>query len=258
MSSHPLSFFSFISLHDPGPDDHRRYNQWHQLDHRPENLALPGIAGGERWRRPADCKRMSAGTSEQSDVDYIAMYWFREPVERSVREWEQLGADSFQWGRGPMIPGVRRTLLAFFRPIKGYSALSSLVSPEAIPHRPNRGLHLTLTRYAEPLGAQTHEEYRLQDQVLMPELLRLPGVAGAWTFALDHHQDNALGLRSQQASDSAGALRLRLLYLDEDPLDTTTRVRQRTAEIRESVTQPSIGETVLDTPLRSITAWVDW
>lgn len=258
MSTYPLAFFSFISLHEPGPDDHRRYNQWHQLDHRPENLALPGVAGGERWRRPADCKEMSAGTSEQSDVDYVAMYWFREPVERSVREWEQLGADSFQWGRGPMIPGVRRTLLAFFRPIKGYSAPSSLVSPEAIPHRPNRGLHLTLTRHPDPLGARTHEEYRLQDQVVIPELLRLPGVAGAWTFALDRHQDNALGLRSQQASDSAGALRLRVLYLDDDPLDTTMRVRQRIAEMQESATSPSIGETVLDTPLRSITAWVDW
>lgn len=201
---------------------------------------------------------MSTGTPEQSDVDYVAMYWFREPVDRSVREWEQLGADSFQWGRGPMIPGVRRTLLAFFRPVKGYSAPSSLVSPQAIPHRPNQGLHLTLTRYPDPLGADTHEEYRLQDRVVIPELLQVPGVAGAWTFALDRHQDNGLGLRSQEASDKAGALRMRLLYLDDDPVATTAQVRVRTAEINGSTTRPDPGETVLDTPLRVINPWLDW
>ncbi|ORA82698.1 hypothetical protein BST28_03220 [Mycolicibacter kumamotonensis] len=258
MADCPLVFFSFISLHNAGPDDHRRYNEWHQLDHRPENLALPGVAAGERWRRPPDCKEISTATAEQESVDYVAMYWFREPVERSVREWEQLGADSVQWGRGPMIPGVRRTLLAFFRPVKGYSAPSSLVSPAAIPYRPNQGLHLTLTRYHDPLGTDTHEQYRLDDQVVIPELLRLPGVAGAWTFTLDRHQDNAMGLRSQEASDTAGALRMRLLYLDDDPLVTTARVRDRTAEIRGSRTLPGLGEIVLDTPLRAINPWLDW
>lgn len=258
VSACPLAFFSFIALDSPSPADHRRYNEWHQLDHRPENLALPGVAAGERWRRSGDCKQMSSGTTEQDDIDYVAMYWFRDPVERSVVEWEQLGADSFQWGRGPMLPGVRRTLLAFFRPVKGYSAPSSLVSPEAIPHRPNRGLHLTLTCYTDPLGADTHEQYRLQDQVVIPELLRLPGVAGAWTFSLDRHQRNALGLRSQEASDRPGQLRMRLLYLEQDPLDTTTRIRDRTAEMAGPTMPQSLGEVVLDTPLRSITAWLDW
>lgn len=55
-----------------------------------------------------------------------------------------------------MIPGVRRTLLAFFRPVKGYAAASALVSPGVIPYRPNRGLHLTMTRFAEPYGADAH------------------------------------------------------------------------------------------------------
>ena len=49
MKDCPLVFFSFAALDDPGPDHHRRYNEWHQLDHRPENLALPGVAWGDRW-----------------------------------------------------------------------------------------------------------------------------------------------------------------------------------------------------------------
>ena len=121
----PLVFFSFVALDNPEPDLHRRYDEWHQLDHRPENLALPGVAWGDRWARTAGCRADSIADPEQADTDYVAMYWFRNPVAQAVGEWEQLGVDSFEWGRGPMIPGVRRTLLAFFRPVKGYAAESS-------------------------------------------------------------------------------------------------------------------------------------
>nr|MDT0523290.1 hypothetical protein [Streptomyces sp. DSM 41633] len=177
----PLVFFSFVALDGGGAEEHRRYNEWHQLDHRPENLALPGIAWGDRWSRPAACRGVSMAEPGQADTDYVAMYWFRSPVEQSVREWEELGADSFQWGRGPMIPGVRRTVLAFFRPVKGYAAASALVSPGVIPYRPNRGLHLTMTRFAEPYGADAHEHHQWEDRVAIPALLELDGVAGAWT-----------------------------------------------------------------------------
>ncbi|ANH36663.1 hypothetical protein I601_0209 [Nocardioides dokdonensis FR1436] len=43
-----LVFFSFIRLEEGSAEDHRAYNRWHQLDHRPENLALPGVAWGDR------------------------------------------------------------------------------------------------------------------------------------------------------------------------------------------------------------------
>jgi hypothetical protein len=84
-----------------------------------------------------------------------------------------------------MIPGVTRTLLTCFRPVKGYAAASSLVSPGVIPYRPNRGLHLTMNRFDEPLGPDAHEHHRWEDRVLMPALLEVPGVAGAWTFSLE-------------------------------------------------------------------------
>ncbi|MFP1153644.1 hypothetical protein ACK280_16240 [Mycobacterium sherrisii] len=255
----PLTFFSFVALDNSEPDLHRRYNEWHQLDHRPENLALPGIAWGDRWARTAECRADSITDSEQADTDYIAMYWFRDPVAQAVREWEQLGVDSFQWGRGPMIPGVRRTLLAFFRPVKGYAAASSLVSAAVIPYRPNRGLHLTMTRFAEPLGADTHENHRWEDRTLIPELLDIPGVAGAWTFSLDRHQDDGLGLRRVGAADSQGALRIRLLYLDDDPILTSRRVRECVVAAESTLpASTTLGQTMISTPLRTIVPWQDW
>ena len=47
------AFFSFTGINDPAK--HRDYNEWHQLDHRPENLALPGVVWGERWVHSPDC-----------------------------------------------------------------------------------------------------------------------------------------------------------------------------------------------------------
>jgi len=254
-----LTFFSFVALDTPEPESHRRYNEWHQLDHRPENLALPGVAWGDRWARTAGCRAGSIADPDQAGTDYVAMYWFRNPIHQVVHEWEQLGVDSFEWGRGPIIPDVRRTLLAFFRPVKGYAAASSLVSPAVIPYRPNRGLHLTMTRFANPLGADTHENHRWEDRILIPELLGIPGVAGAWTFSLDRHQDDGLGLRRFGAADSRGALRIRVLYLDDDPVATARRVRDHSeaAEAKQSASAAS-GEVVISTPLQTIIPWQDW
>jgi hypothetical protein len=255
----PLVFFSFVALDNPEPDSHLRYNMWHQLDHRPENLALPGVAWGDRWARTAQCRAETVAEPDQASTDYVAMYWFRRPIDESVREWEQLGIDSFEWGRGPMIPGVHRTLLAFFRPVKGYAAASSLVSPDVIPYRPNRGLHLTMTRCADPLGSDTHERHRLEDRVLIPELLDIRGVAGAWTFSLVRHQDNGLRLRAHDAAEPRGALRIRLLYLDDEPVATARRVRDCISATDTSlpVSGPS-SEIVISTPLRTIIPWQDW
>lgn len=157
--------------------------------------------------------------------------------------------------RGPMIPGVRRTVLAFFRPVKGYAAASALVSPGVIPYRPNRGLHLTMTRFAEPHGADAHEDHRWEDQVAIPALLELDGVAGAWTFALDRHQVNGLGLRSSEASDPPGGLRIRLLYLDDDPVGVTGAVSEC---LRQNPSGTPAGECVIETPLNTIIPWQDW
>lgn len=248
-------FFSFVALDNADSEQHRLYNEWHQLDHRPENLALPGVAWGDRWARTAECRAESNADSEHAATDYVAMYWFRDPVEQSVPEWEQLGTDSFEWGRGPIIAGVRRTLLAFFRPVKGYAASSALVSPGVVPYRPNRGLHLTMTRFADPLGPDTHEHHRWEDRVLIPALLDQPGVAGAWTFSLDRHQQNSLRLRQQDASELSGALRIRMLYLDGDPIATTARLRDLMGDARPPSANADI---VISTPLKTIIPWRDW
>lgn len=254
-----LAFFSFIELTDAS--QHRRYNEWHQLDHRPENLALPGVAWGDRWARPAEFKAAGAASPEFANVDYTAMYWFRSPLPDSIRAWDRLGEDSFQWGRGPLIPGVERRMLAFFKPVKGYIAPRALVSADVLPFRPNRGLHLTLSRFSEPHSLGTHAQFQWEDQTLIPRLLTVPGVAGAWTFSFSHAQRHATLPLEGSGSDAPGSLRIRLLYVDEDPLEASANISDSTARlVHEGLGSPSeLGEQVLlSTPVKTIVPWQDW
>jgi len=251
---YPLAFFSLIKLTDER--DRAAYNRWHLFDHRPENLALPGVAWGERWERRADSPIAHAGVEQFADLDYLAMYFFREPPAASIADWDRLGADSFQWGRGPLFPGVERRLLAFFRPVKGYASRAALVGPEVVPMRPNRGVQVTMTRYGEPFGAAAHADFAWEDQVLVPELLQVPGVAGAWTFSFLHYQQHSTLPLTGDGGASAGSIRLRLVYLDDDPAATTRGIEEATAEAqRLGGGHDSGAEPLLSTTLHAIWPW---
>jgi len=256
------AFFSFVDL-EPG-SDHRAYNEWHQLDHLPENLALPGVAWGDRWARTAECADVAGADGaarEYAGVDYIAMYWFHPPYTESVREWKELGEESFQWGRGPGIPGVHRRLTAFFTPVKGYVAPHVPVSAATLPLRPNSGLHLRVSRFRDHHGYGAHEHHTWQDRVRIPDLMAVDGVAGAWTFSFRegaHHPTLAFDDSEEYAP---GELRVRLLYLDGDPVETGKAIAEHEAQCdADGRGRPSaaVEECLLSSPLRSITPWRDW
>ena len=251
-----MAFFSFVELTDPS--SHGTYNRWHQLDHRPENLALPGVAWGDRWARTGKEAEPVRGTAVDG-TDYVAMYWFRSPVEESIAAWDRLGEASFQWGRGPIIPGVRRPLLGFFRPVKGYAAARVLVDPDVLPYRPNRGLHLTLTRYPEPHSRDAHDAFAWEDTRLIPELLAVDGVAGAWTFSFSHPQQHGTLPFKNSVSEPAGGLRIRMLYLDEDPGPVSRAVTQAEQALNAAPDAPrNTGEVLFASPLQTIIPWQDW
>ncbi|WP_427006153.1 hypothetical protein [Pseudarthrobacter sp. H2] len=252
-----LAFFSFVELADAS--QHGAYNRWHQLDHRPENLALPGVAWGDRWARLAGPEAESLSDGTFGGTDYVAMYWFRSPVDESVAAWDRLGEASFQWGRGPIIPGVQRSLLAFFRPVKGYAAPRVLVDPDVLPYRPNRGLHITLTRYAEPHGQDAHSYFGWEDTRLIPKLLEVDGVAGGWTFSFSHPQRHTTLPFDGTLTEQPGELRIRVLYLDEDPVGTAAAIQRAEHRISAEPDAPrQAGEVLFSSALRTIIPWQDW
>ena len=88
------AFFSFTQV--PDPADHRAYNEWHQLDHRPENLALPGVNAGERWVRTPACAALGSAAPPFDRLHYLNMYWFAD--EAAITGWQELAERSFHWG----------------------------------------------------------------------------------------------------------------------------------------------------------------
>lgn len=245
-----LNFFSLISV--PDREERRAYNRWHQLDHLPENRALPGVIWGDRWALTEDCRELATGPLRH--LDFMAMYWFADPVDTAIDDWTQLGEDSFQWGRGPLIPGVQREMLAFFTPVMGYIDQQAIVSAHALPMRPHTGVHVSVTEYAEPHALDVHEAHRYQDATVIPDLLTVDGVLGGWTFSYSHPQRHASLPFEESAQMGAGSMRIRLLYLEGDPLEASREIVQREAALGG----PEAGKLLLSSPMRTIIPWQDW
>lgn len=247
------AFFSFVELTDP--DKHHLYNQYHQLDHRPANLALPSVAWGDRWVRSPQCAQASrVSLPPLAQTQYVAMYWFADPVEESVKEWRELGERAFQWGRKPDTDWSRREV-GYFVPLKGYVNPRVRVSADALPFRPLRGLYLTVSLIKEPHGAATEEMYSWYDRVHIPDLVGCPGVAGAWTF---YSEWNTL-IEAEQRH-MPGHARITLLYIDGDPLEFAAELehRKRDWDTAGRMIETSPMETVvLETPLLDIRPW-EW
>jgi len=259
-------YFSLTEILDPA--HHRTHNEWHQLDHRPENLLLPGVAWGDRWVRSPDCAQASAGLApEYARTHYAIMYWFREPLRPTLDQFFALSEFSFQWGRSPQIGWTKRPLRGFFSPVKGYVAARVRVSVDALPRRPVRGIHVTISRLRRH-DALAHEAFRWYDEVRIPDLLQCRGAAGAWTFASDDlfpppwEESTPAWSFADSGSRLAAAspLRMTIMYLDEDPLEYLADVAERDAAWRASGRvrdTSSIEDVFFASPFRMIVPW-EW
>jgi hypothetical protein len=260
------AYFSFTELTDK--TRHPEYNAWHQLDHRPENLALPGVMWGERWVLTPDC--CAAGTVRRAPfeaVSYVNMYWFRDPVDESFRDFLRLGDRSFQWGRGPVVPYVRRPFTGSFTPIKGYVTPRVKVSADVLMIRPNTGVEVTVTRLPEPASPATQDLFAWYDESYIPSLLALPGVAGAWTFASQHTTTGDSRAGAEPVTPTADApasfgseYRILVLFLDQDPLGYARARSEHVAASGSDIPdRDSLETTLLRAVLRNIVPWQwDW
>jgi hypothetical protein len=243
------AFLSFTEV--PDPERHGDYNAWHQLDHRPENLALPGVLNGERWVRSPDCAALHRAAAPFDALHYLNMYWFAHPARESVQEWADLAERSLQWGRRPDLAWAHRLLMGFFLPVKGYVHPRILVSPDVLPFRPNRGVYVTVTRVEQPASASADAYFAWCDRVLVPRVVDCDGVAGAWTFA----SDPALG--TPAIAPLAPGIRVHLYFLDDDPLMVAGAIEAALAE--ETADATAERAELCRGPLRSITPWRwDW
>lgn len=252
-------FFSFTHILERTA--HMEYNAWHQLDHRPENLALDGVVHGERWVHSPDCSTLSHSSPEMSDeLHYVNMYWFRSPVEESFAQWQELAERTFQLGRRPDVSLSTRLAMGTFLPVKGYANPRIQVGVDALTLRPNRGVEITVTRVRKPQSSDAERYFRWQDRIGIPALLEHEGAAGAWTFSsesttLDVGRATDDGVTFNEDGRSVhGQIRIVLVFLDKDPIRYLADKQRRSNSTPEA---PVIDiEDVLFTGvLRSIEPW---
>ena len=251
-----IAFFSFTGITDP--KRHKDYNIWHQLDHRPENLALEGIPYGERWVSSPDCiKARSVSDPMIHDFHYMNMYWMSEPVDRTVRDFTDLGASTLAIGRRPEVPYTKRYFTGFFLVLKGYVNPRVLIGPEALPYRPTRGLFVTMHDLPEPESKDAIEMLQWYDEVHIPDILECKGVAGAWTFASDSRYVSDAG-----ANPNKPGRRIHVYYLDEDPLGFLEDLHAHVPKWKDAGRLRDNSKTKKDLligPMRTIIPWEwDW
>ena len=184
-----VGFFSFTEVTDPR--EHRSYNQWHQLDHMPEQFPLDGIAYGQRWVSTPACRAARAVSGPRLDpIHYVTLYLMTAPVEGTLREFFALGKelhekDRFHRHRHAHLSGP-------FALVATAVAPRVLISAPAVPYRPHRGIYVTV----QDAGSSA---------VSVDTAVTIPGVAGAWAFGDEEH-------------------RITVLWCDDDALTVAARV----------------------------------
>ena len=252
MNKVKIGFFSFTEITDP--KEHHSYNEWHQLDHVPENIALPGIAHGQRWASPpAYAKARMASDPSIAPIHYMTLYLLQEPIERTLKDFLDLGAQLDAVGR---FHRHRKGYLGGpFLLVKAYASPRVLVSPEAIPYRPNRGIFVTVTDLVE---TSRHDEIaQWYDQVHFPDMLSVAGMAGVYRFISPRASES-----EHFAQANPPGRFINVYYLDDDPLEvmgalggkmSQWRAQGRMLDMEGAVKRIFMG------PLKTITPWEwDW
>jgi hypothetical protein len=249
------AYFSFSHLSDQ--TRHHAYNSWHQLDHRPENLALDSVLYGERWVHTPRCAASRrAADPVLAPVQYVTAYWFAEPSEPSISEWQELAEISFQWGRRPDRPWTLRPLQGFFSCVQTYVNPALPLSAEALPYRPKRGVYVVATRVRAPHSDEAQSLFQWYDAKAIPAHVARPGIAGACTFSSDSTTlDEGWQERPGTATFDAGTgergqIRVYLYFLDADP---------HSGDFAPPSGEPQTEQVLFAGALETITPWQwDW
>ncbi len=226
-----VGFFSFTEVPLPA---HRAYNEWHQLDHLPEQYALPGIAHGERWVASPDCVAARIVDDDTlGRAQYLTLYLIGDPVEATIDAFGALAGelrkqDRFFEDRTALLAGGWRVAHAATSP-------RLPISPAVIPWRPAAGVFALVERNDAATGPG------------LEPLLEVDGVAGGWTFVPDPWLTRTWWVMRPY--------RITVLWLDADPIATTTKLEPA---LRDRW-QDTASTPVLAGPLRTITPgkW-DW
>jgi hypothetical protein len=235
MNKVKVGFFSFTEITDRA--EHHSYNEWHQLDHMPEQYPLPGMAFGQRWVSTPACRAARAVDGPLlGAVHYVTLYLMTEPVEETLEQFQALGGQLRAVGR---FHQHRRALLSGPFDVDTVAAAPRvLISAEAVPYRPNRGAYIVVE---EQNPASTGTASAGAESAGTKALLGCPGVAGVWSFVSDTEQRGAW---------HPGQRRVTVCFLDAEPLDVSASLDEVVGRRR-----PDAGAVIHAGPVETVTPW---
>jgi hypothetical protein len=203
-----LGFFSFTEVTDPSA--HRAYNEWHRLDHLPEQFSLDGVLFGQRWVCTPACREARVAVSPLLEpCHYMTLYLLRGPdvlpgffdLAQQLRR-----ADRFFTERRAHLAGPFEVQDRWVSPrVK--------VSAAVIPHRPARGIYVVVGPPLDGAAMVAHE-----------------GVAGAWAFT-----DADAGTA---AAESGSRRTITVAFIDGDRAATARDLGRWCLEGSPSTSQP--------------------
>ncbi len=140
----------------------------------PEQFPLRGIAYGQRWVSTPACRAVRAAASARLDpIHYMTLYLMTEPVDETLREFRQLGQELHDAGRFHLHRHAH--LAGPFAFVSSVVAPRVLISAEAVPYRPHRGVYVVV-REATAAGLDLNV------------VCATDGVVGVWDFADDERR----------------------------------------------------------------------
>lgn len=229
-----------------GPDDDGSYLRWHLLDHQPEQYQLPGIAYALRYIADGDYLTSRLASADHlTDVGNVVNYLVSDPVEQTAEDFLRLGAQLAEVGRFPEIrPSLQLRLLGLHQ---AYAAPQALISPDIVPFRPHRGVVVIVEEPAGDDRAEWASWLQGLHTTHYPEVLSVPGVAGAWMFG-------ATATWKLAAAYGTAPQCISVIYLDEDPLATTAAL----APLIEKRWAGGQARPLFAGPLRTMIDWEAW
>ncbi|CAM3470118.1 hypothetical protein NODU109028_18610 [Nocardioides dubius] len=242
---------------------HQAINAWHQLDHRPENLALEGVAHGERFVQTPELARTAAAAGDFTDFHYANLYWFDEPVPAAVDVWAEFAEQSFREGRRPDIDLLDRAYMDFFQVVGTAVSPTLRLNERALRFRPATGVIMIATEIGGAISRSAlHERSAWELDVLLPALAEVPGISAAWAL----HSAPELAPAAWQAREAAqgtGNERImRVIWATTEidpPAVVLQRLRDHDPAIALSAPTKQPGATRFVGALETITPWQwDW
>lgn len=195
-------FFSFTEV--TGSGDHKSYNEWHQFDHMPEQYPLRGIAFGQRWVSTPQCRLLRHRNADfLADIHYVTLYLMMDPLDETLAAF---------WGLAEHLRGIDRFyphrkahLSGAFDLLSACASDRAIISPAAVPYRPNMGVYVFLEQSSD--DRRGHWEPHSNEEWLEGQ----PGIIGAWTFA----SNSSHAPKGWKVADA----RITVCFLDLDPLE---------------------------------------